>query len=209
MYTKRMQYQAIVDRLAGLPVSFTAGDFDGRLKACWEALDTAVPGQEVQAIYNVPATILERMEFIEMLRSPSSPANKSVACPPWPSWPKTCRPSSWVWQRLDPPRHDHPPRCRPRLRQVPRRPRPRQPHHQGRAFPDGQPVPHPGRPIIYVDAEVATQIHHQRALDWQMDMDQIFMKLPGSSEVIDLANPLDRDRLVEEVARQQARARHH
>ena len=71
---------------------------------------------------------------------------------------------------------------------------------QGTTFPDGQPVLHSGGPILYVDAEVATPIHHQRARDWEMDMSRLYMKLPERGGFIDLVNPAHRDCLVEEVA---------
>ena len=50
MLTRRMQIQAIADRLAGLDATAKAADFQMPWQACWLALDKAEVGHEQDAL---------------------------------------------------------------------------------------------------------------------------------------------------------------
>lgn len=69
----------------------------------------------------------------------------------------------------------------------------------GQAWPDGSPMIRPGANVIFVDAEAVPQIHHQRALNYGMDLHKLFMLLPDKGEMVDLADEKYRWKLVEMV----------
>jgi hypothetical protein len=53
MLTKKLQFQALIDRLAGLQTPYSAQDFEGSLQRCWLALDSAPSGQAMHCVYRV------------------------------------------------------------------------------------------------------------------------------------------------------------
>ena len=211
MLTKRMQYQAIVDRLAGLPVRHTPADFEGRLKSLWEALEKAASGREAQALYDVPGTPFERMELVDMIGSlkPGDDIGRL------PTMSEVCRdmlPIEWLWPGWIPRGmltvlgasqgsgksfvaldlayriiHNHP-------------------------FPDGSPSMFTtdqnqrstdfdqNKKIIYIDAEMVPQILDERAQNYQIDRSRLFVMLPDNFEMIDFGSDKYKDRLVEMVA---------
>jgi hypothetical protein len=67
----------------------------------------------------------------------------------------------------------------------------------GSGFPDGTPVPNPGRPVIYVDAEAVPQLINERAQSWQMDTSKIYLMDPPPDGMIDFVRADDRARLIE------------
>ncbi len=52
-----MQYQVIVDRVAGLEPRFTGDDLNGYLRLVWDALDRCGPGEAARAICETPGSI--------------------------------------------------------------------------------------------------------------------------------------------------------
>lgn len=66
----------------------------------------------------------------------------------------------------------------------------------GRVFPDDSPIPEPGRPCLYVDAEAIPQLHQARASSWNMDTKLLYLMLPQKYGMIDFGAEHDRDRLV-------------
>lgn len=65
-----------------------------------------------------------------------------------------------------------------------------------RQFPDDSPIPEPGRPCLYVDAEAIPQLHQARAQSWDMDTHRLYLMLPQKFGMIDFAASHDRDRLL-------------
>jgi hypothetical protein len=71
---------------------------------------------------------------------------------------------------------------------------------QNDTFPDGGPVPRPGRNILIVDSEDAPALLNQRAQAWDIDRRRLFLMLaPRPSRSIDLADPVQQLHLVKMV----------
>ena len=199
MLTKKLQYQAVIDRVAGLEAAYTAGDFEGYLQQCWEALDRVPQGEAVEAIYQTPGTDADRLELLEMMRK-LTPGEKHGLLPTMAELEGSVPPIRWVWKNWIP---------RGMITLLGAAPGSgkslvaldlaRRIIHQT-VFPDGQPVESPNRKVIYVDAEVALPLHVKRAEDWGMDTNLLFMKIPERCGAIDLSNLAQRERLTEEVA---------
>jgi hypothetical protein len=68
----------------------------------------------------------------------------------------------------------------------------------GEPFPDGAPVPCPGRNVLIVDAEGTPALLDQRARAWDLDRRRLFLMLaPNPGGLIDLAHPRQQLQLVE------------
>lgn len=66
----------------------------------------------------------------------------------------------------------------------------------GLPFPNGARNPYPeGAPAIYVDAEVVPQIIRERAMRWQMNMEQLYLMLPLPNEMVDFSRSEYREML--------------
>jgi len=198
MLTKRMQYQLLADRLAGLPAKANARDFTPPLQLCWQAIEAAQSGQEQEALYNVLEGLPERKEVIESIlatRPGFHPEMTSLA-----SIAAELPPIEWIWDGW-----------------IPRGMITVLGASQGsgksfvvtdlawrivhnRGFPDGAPVKRPGANIIYVDAEMVPQILNQRSQRYGMDRSKLFIMLPEPGEMIDLGKPRYQDRLSEMTA---------
>ncbi len=70
---------------------------------------------------------------------------------------------------------------------------------EGGKFPDGLPVPRPGAPVLYVDAENVPQIINERAAMWKMDTSKLYLLLPQVDNMLDFSKPDDQYRLIEKV----------
>ena len=69
---------------------------------------------------------------------------------------------------------------------------------EGDIFPDGTGMPRPGSNVVYVDAEAVPQITNERAKNWDMNTDNLFLMLPEQDEgMIDFTNQKCKDQLVE------------
>ena len=184
MLTRRMQVQAIADRLAGLEVQAQLKDFDMPWQLCWQAVVGAQSGHEQDALHLVVSGLPEPKQILETILAtrpgyrPEILSLEDIA----PGLP----PIEWVWDGWIP---------RGLLtvlgasqgsgksfvatdfayRII---------HNQG--FPNGAPIKRPGANIIYVDAEMVPQILNERAQNYQMDRSKLFLMLAEPGEMIDL-----------------------
>ena len=69
---------------------------------------------------------------------------------------------------------------------------------RGEPFPDGAPVPHPGSPVLLVDAEGAPGLLRQRVDAWQVDPGLLYLMAdPSSVRPVDLGTLDDMGRLLD------------
>ncbi|MCX6064942.1 MAG: AAA family ATPase, partial [Chloroflexi bacterium] len=182
MLTRRMQIQAISDRLAGLEVQAQLKDFEMPWQLCWQAVTGAQPGQEQDALQCA----------LSGCYRPEIQSLEDIA----PGLP----PIEWVWEGWIP---------RGLLtvlgasqgsgksfvatdlayRII---------HNQG--FPNGAPIKRPGANVIYVDAEMVPQILNERAQNYGMDRSKLFLMLAEPGEMIDLGQARYQERLTEMTA---------
>lgn len=195
MLTRRMQIQAIADRLAGLPTQIHIKDFEMPWQLCWQAVESAQLGQEHEALHKAvsglpdPKEILERILATRPGYRPEIQSLEEIAM--------DLPPIEWVWDGWIP---------RGLLtvlgasqgsgksfvatdlayRVI---------HNQG--FPDGTPVKRPGANVIYVDAEMVPQILNERSQNYGMDRKKLFVMLPEPGDMIDLGKDHYREHLSE------------
>ncbi len=198
MLTRRMQIQAIADRLAGLPTQVHIKDFEMPWQLCWQAVDCAQSGQEHDALHRVVSGLPEPKEILEKILAtrpgyrPEIQSLEDIAM--------DLPPIEWVWDGWIP---------RGLLtvlgasqgsgksfvatdlayRII---------HNQG--FPDGTSVKRPGANVIYVDAEMVPQILNERSQNYGMDRKKLFVMLPELGDMIDLGKEHYRERLSEMTA---------
>lgn len=201
MLTESMQIQAIADRLAGMPVDADAREFDMPWKLCWQALDSAQAGQEVQALQSATAGLVDQQKILESILAvrpgyrPIIPSLKDIAA--------TLDPIEWVWDGWIP---------RGLITVLAASQGSgksfvatdlawRIIHDQG--FPDGSSVRRPGANVIYVDAEMVPQILNERAGHYGLDRSRLFVMLPDPGEMIDLGREYYQKKLTEMAARLQ------
>jgi hypothetical protein len=201
MLTKKMQIQAIADRLAGMETTLKARNLSEPWRTCWQALDEVPPEQGRQALVLAMQEHPERDAILGAIFSaqPGAPLghfpslqemHDAGMIPPiewlWPDWIPLGMLSLLTGEggagksmlALD---------LANRIT-------------AGTPFPDGAPVPRPGAPVVYVEAEAVPQLHDQRTEWWQSDRSKLHLMLPGPDELfIDLNEPACRDRLVEMV----------
>jgi hypothetical protein len=198
MLTKRMQVQYIADHLAGLPVEVDVRFFTQPWLACWNAIHSATPGREHEALHQATASLPDQKEILQTIlgaRPGYAPDIKSLdeigsELPPiewiWKSWiPRglltvlgASQGSGKSFVALDLAR------CVI--------------HNLG--FPDSSPIARPGSNVIYVDAEAVPQILRERANHFNMDQKKIFLMLADHGEMIDLGQQKYQDRLTEMAA---------
>jgi hypothetical protein len=198
MLTKRMQVQYIADRLAGLPVEVDTRLFIQPWLACWNAINSAAPGQEPEALHNATLNLPEQKEILQAIlgtRPGYVPNIKSLD-----DMGAELPPIEWVWK-------GHIPRglltvlgasqgsgksfvALDLARSII--------HNLG--FPDSAPIARPGANVIYVDAEAVPQILRERASHYNMDQTKIFLMLADHGEMIDLGQQRYQDRLTEMTA---------
>jgi len=202
MLTKKMQIQAVVDRLHGLPTTLTAANLAEPWRTCWQALDGADPQDGRQALILALQENDDRDAILGAIFTarPGQPLGRFLSLQEmdeaglipdiqwlWPNWIPAGMLSlltayggagkSIVALDL--------------ARRI----------IEDRTYPDGAPVIRPGATVVYVDAEMVPQMHNVRAQVWGMDRSQLFLMLPEPDELfIDLNNLIFQDRLVEMVA---------
>lgn len=199
MLTKKMQIQALADRLAGLPAAFSPRNLTDPWRTCWLALDRACDKNPRQAIMTAIHDLPDRDAILGAIYStqPGTPLGH------YPTLQQMhddglLPPIEWLWPNWLPLRMLSILAGEPGVgksmialdvagRIV-----------AGRHFPDGSPVPCTGATVIYVDAEDAPSVHDERSLAWQLDRTRLYLMLPGPDQLfIDLNEPTTRDRLIE------------
>jgi KaiC/GvpD/RAD55 family RecA-like ATPase len=193
-----MQVQAIADRMAGLPVEYRARQFQEPWAALWRALEKAEKGTEKDVLLELLMVSQERDQLINeilmaqpgfRMRFPSLAEIAEELAPIeflWPGWiPRSmitllgASPGSGksmlaldlAWRIIS-----------------------------GRGFPDGSPVPEPGAPVIYVEAENVPQILNERAENYQIDRKKLYLMMPDDGDWIDFGSEKYRNRLIELAA---------
>ena len=197
MITERMQIQAVADKLAGLPAKVKAGELSEPWATCWRVLESS-NGTTNQALLEALKDEPERERIVGAILSarpgysPQYPSLKDIAedLPPiewlWPGWiprgmltifgaapgsGKSFTVLDWSWRII---------------------------HNKG--FPDHKPIPKPGCNVLYVDAEMVPQILNERATNYQIDRQKLFIMMPKVGEMVDFAEGAYRDQLIEMVA---------
>lgn len=196
MITPRLMQQALADRLAGVTPVIDPAQFIEPWAACWRALDNAQPGKGHEALFQALVNNPERDAIISSILNAQPGAAASY--PTLQDLAPDLRPIEWVWPGGWIPRSmltllgAQPGAGKSVLaldlcnRII-----------QGTNFPDGAPIPNPGAPVIYVDAEAVPQIVNERAVNWQMDTSKLYLMLPPIDDMLDFGRQEDRDRLVE------------
>lgn len=198
MLTRRMQIQAISDRLAGLEVQAQLKDFEMPWQLCWQAVTGAQPGQEQDALQSALSGLPEAKQILETILAtrpgyrPEIQSLEDIA----PGLP----PIEWVWDGW-----------------IPRGLLTVLGASQGsgksfvatdlayriihnQSFPNGAPIKRPGANVIYVDAEMVPQILNERAQNYGMDRSKLFLMLAEPGEMIDLGAARYQERLTEMTA---------
>jgi len=197
MITERMQIQAVADKLAGLPAKVKAGELSEPWATCWRVLESS-NGTTNQALLEALKDEPERERIVGAILSarpgysPQYPSLKDIAedLPPiewlWPGWiprgmltllgaapgsGKSFTVLDLSWRII---------------------------HNKG--FPDGRPIPKPGANVLYVDAEMVPQILNERATNYQIDRGKLYIMMPKAGEMVDFAEGIYRDQLIEMVA---------
>lgn len=198
MLTRRMQVQAVADRLAGLPEkrALRAAQFEEPWRSCWRAL-TDGEGQAalLRALQDRPER--ERNEIVQAILA-MAPGRGLPAFQSLEDLAADLAPVTWLWRNWVP---------RGMLSLLGAVP------GAGKSFvaldlarriisgnmtwPDGTTIEDGGRPVIYVDAEAVPQLLNERAVAWEMNRRLLYLMLPEANRLIDFSGQEDRDRLVE------------
>lgn len=198
MLTKRMQIQAIADRLAGLPVDARAGEFQAPWSACWQAIQKAPVGQEQTALHEILAGIPGQADILQAILA-TRPGYRPII-PSLADIADDLPPIEWVWQDW-----------------IPRGLLTVMGASQGsgksfvatdlawriihdKGYPNGAIIQRPGANVIYVDGEMVPQILNQRADQYGMDKSKLYMLLSDPGEMLDLGDERYQERLAEMVA---------
>jgi RecA/RadA recombinase len=198
MKTKRRQFQAIADRLAGLQVTATTANFDGYRKIAWEAIDEALPGQEIQALLNAGLIQEDLNELMGMLRK-TTPGENPIHVPSAEELARNLKPIEWLWPNWIP---------RGMITLLAAAPGSGKSFValdlanrilQASKFPDEQPVRVENGRVLYIDAENSPHLHLRRAVDWKMDLSRLFFISPNEGGLIDLSKPEQQELLLEKV----------
>ena len=191
-----MQIQAVADKLAGLHPDLNADQFADPWKTCWQALQSAGPGQAHVALIEAFQDNPQR-DWIFGAIFEARPGEKLGDYPSLKELAERLPPIEWLWTGWI-----------PRgmitlLGAVPGAGKSfvaldiaRRIIH-GESFPDGQPVPSPEGNVVYVDAEAVPQLLNERAKAWELDTGRLFVMLPVGDQPLDFSELGDRDRLVE------------
>jgi hypothetical protein len=200
MLTKRLQAQAIANRLAGLPDDTPLHHFTEPWRTCWQVLQNAQPGQEQDALLQVLESHPQKDVILGAIFA-AQPGSK-LTFASLAELSERLKPIEWVWQDWLP---------RGMLTVLGAAP------GVGKSFlsvdlawrvitrqdfPNGCPLqartPQPS--VIYVDAEAVPQIINKRAEGYGIDRDRLYLMLPDPGEIIDLDTEKYRERLIEMVA---------
>ena len=198
MLTRRMQIQAIADRLAGLGDGSRHPPFD-ELEEPWRSVYRAVvespAGLEKPAVLAALADRPDRDAVLGAILA--AVPGERLAFPSLRDIAGSLPPIRWLWPAWIPlgmitllgavPGAGKSYLALDLARRV----------IAGEPFPDGSPQPLSGASVIYVDAESVPQILSERARLWQMDTSRLYLMRPAGRLFIDFGDGADRDRLVE------------
>jgi hypothetical protein len=193
--TRRMQIQAVADRLAGLKPTVKSADLDEPWRTCYVAIDTALPGQEESAMINALSSRDDRESIVAAILEatpgggPTYHSLRAVA--------DTMPPITWFWRDWIP---------RGMLSLMGGVPGSGKSYValdlarcvvDGLPFPDGADHPFSGANVIYVDAEAVPQLLNARAEAWNMNRDRIFLMLPETMTMIDFSRREHQEQLLD------------
>lgn len=198
MLTRRMQVQAVADRLAGLPEkrSLRASQFEEPWRTCWQAQGQAEGGQQALLLALQSYPDRERNEIVKAILA-MAPGKGMPVFQSLEELAVGLSPVTWLWRNWVP---------RGMLSLLGAVP------GAGKSFvaldlarriigaetwPDGTPIEDGGRPVIYIDAEAVPQLLNERAVAWEMNRRLLYLMLPDANRLIDFSGVDDRDRLVE------------
>lgn len=198
MLTKKLQIQALADRIAGFNVDYPSRYFREPWLTCWKILDEVDPPDYRDALRLGLENHPERQEINDALMA-AAPGYKqqfpslehmSASLPPiewlWPGWlprgmltvlgaapgaGKSFVGLDLAWRIL-----------------------------MNQGYPDGSPIAKSDTNVIYVDGEAVPQILNERAAHYGIDRKRLYMLLPDSGETIDFNAQKYQDRLINMVA---------
>jgi hypothetical protein len=196
MLTRRMQIQAVADRLAGLEdARLQVDDFEEPWQTAYEATIGSPPERAQQALLEALADRPDRNAIVGAILAavpgtrPDFPSLHNIA--------DTLPPIKWLWPDWIPigmitllgavPGAGKSYVALDLARRI----------IVDETFPDGSMVCRSGANVIYVDAEVVPQLINERAELWQMDTSRLYLMLPRDKLFIDFSDGADRDHLVE------------
>lgn len=199
MLTRRMQIQAIADRIAGLNGNgkqLALRDFQEPWRSCYRVVCEAPAGEAHMALVEY----LRSQPNYEAILGAILAATPGACLAEVPSLAELAAelvPVDWLW------RNWIPKGMITLLGAVPGAGKSyvaldlaRRLIHQG-TWPDGTPVRERRRNVVYVDAEAIPQVINERAMAWEMDRSRLFLMLPEPGDIIDLSLSVYRERLVE------------
>jgi hypothetical protein len=204
MLTRRMQYQAIADALAGIEhVQPNLAQFDSHLLALYEAAKLLPPNAKPDMIKSVFIGAIKQRRDAEiivqniMATKPcgngggglSFPSLGDIACDLkpikwfWPGW-IACGMLSLLGATKGAGKTYL---CLDLSNRV----------IKNGTFPDGQPVGIPDAKVLYIDAEFIPQVINERVTTLEMDKSRFYVPVVDIRHPIDMSTQRDRDMLVE------------
>ena len=200
MLTKKMQIQAVVDRLHGLPTTLTAANLAEPWRTCWQALENA-DGNKRDALVLAMQDRDDRDAILGAVFSavPGAPLGH------FPSLLEMDQagllaPIEWLWTDWIPlgmlslltasPGAGKSMVALDLAGRI----------IESTTFPDGSPIACTRATVVYVDAEATPQIHNERIEMWGIDRSRLYLMVPDVEDLfIDLNQTVHRDRLVEMI----------
>ncbi|MEA3351974.1 MAG: AAA family ATPase [Chloroflexota bacterium] len=198
MLTRKLQIQALADRLAGLPTNVSARHLRDPWRTCWLALDGVGATEYHTAMTQALEGNSERGEILEAIFA--ARPGYQMAFESLEDLAPNLSPIEWVWPGWLP---------RGMLTVLGAAPGAGKSFvgldlawriTTGEGFPDGSPIPNSDANVLYIDGEAVPQILNERAEHYQIDRKRMYLLLPDSGEPIDFGTDKYRDRLINMVA---------
>lgn len=211
MLTRKMQVQAIADRLGGLEVPGKivkrAKHFAEPWSTIWQAWEALTKKLGVEPTHDqlndtMLATLADNPERDKILAEVwyAVPGGKYGDFQNLAQMGVDLLPITWLWKGWIPlgmltllgaaPGVGKTNLCLELARRV----------IHGENFPDGQACSRPRTNVLYVDAESVPQIINQRAISWDMDRTKLYLMHPDLDEILDFSIPKYKDRLTQMIA---------
>jgi hypothetical protein len=199
MLTRRMQIQAIANRLGGTEhEGVSPHDFEEPWRSAYKAIISATPETAGQVLNEVLADHPGRDTIIAQIFA-ATPGPMPVPFDMFDKVSERLAPITWLWPNWIP---------RGMLSLLGAVPGAGKSYVAldlarriitGEPFPDGSPVLRPGANVLYVDAEVVPQMINERAMAWEMDKSKLGVMLPEPNDYIDFSHLEYREKLIETV----------